>query len=274
MNSPVEGIRTMIIYKITSPSGRVYIGQTKNTKERWARYRDGECGNQYLLRRSLMKYGWINHKFEEIETITGTKTECNSKEMFWIRTYMSNRHRYRDGNGMNATDGGNGILGLKHSDESKKLMGNATSKRPGYWAGKPMMQEVKDKIKATKKARYEQGLAGPNKGKKMSQDTKDKIAKTKKGTKIGKDNPFYGKKHTPESMAKMVFDGGSKPVIQYDLNYNKIGEFKSIIEAARTLKMGVYSIRLIMQGKRKKPRRFHFKYKSDVDESNQNVTNG
>ncbi len=40
-------------------------------------------------------------------------------------------------------------------------------------------------------------------GFKHSEKTKKKISNSKKGTKIGKDNPFYGKKHTKQSLDKI-----------------------------------------------------------------------
>lgn len=55
------------IYKITSPSGRVYIGQSWNIKARWNAH-----GNQYTnpqLRASFNKYGKKAHRFEIIHEL-------------------------------------------------------------------------------------------------------------------------------------------------------------------------------------------------------------
>lgn len=57
------------IYKITSPSGRIYIGQSIDVKYRFDTYR--RLGNtvksSVKLYRSLKKYGYANHTFEVIE---------------------------------------------------------------------------------------------------------------------------------------------------------------------------------------------------------------
>ena len=57
------------IYKITNPSGKVYIGQTVDLKVRKNKYKYINCKNQTRLYRSLLKYGWENHIFEVLETI-------------------------------------------------------------------------------------------------------------------------------------------------------------------------------------------------------------
>lgn len=56
------------IYKITSPSGRVYIGQSIDIERRFKEYKTlKNCKFQKKIFRSFLKYGVINHKFEIIE---------------------------------------------------------------------------------------------------------------------------------------------------------------------------------------------------------------
>ena len=96
------------IYKITSPSNRIYIGQSTQIDYRWNQYK--YCNNTYnnynpLINRSFLKYGWENHKFEIIE-------ECDinildEREIFWIAEYKCNFKRYPELKGLNLTDGGN-----------------------------------------------------------------------------------------------------------------------------------------------------------------------
>ena len=54
------------IYKITSPNGRIYVGQSKNIEKRIKCYKSLNCKGQKLLYRSLLKYGVDKHKFEII----------------------------------------------------------------------------------------------------------------------------------------------------------------------------------------------------------------
>jgi len=51
------------VYKITSPSGRIYVGSTISIKNRKYAYKNLKK-SQSKLRNSLNKYGWENHKFE------------------------------------------------------------------------------------------------------------------------------------------------------------------------------------------------------------------
>ena len=55
------------IYKITSPTGRVYIGESKDILKRWASYEKLNCEVQPKLHRSLIKYGVDEHTFEILE---------------------------------------------------------------------------------------------------------------------------------------------------------------------------------------------------------------
>jgi group I intron endonuclease len=74
------------IYKITSPSGRVYVGQSKDIENRWASYRKANCKQQRVLFNSLLKYGWINHIFEIIEECDADNLNC--QERFWQDFYQ------------------------------------------------------------------------------------------------------------------------------------------------------------------------------------------
>ena len=89
------------IYKHTSPSGKVYIGQTvqNNPNIRW------QNGNGYKSHNSIFylaikKYGWENFKHEIIEDNIPSQEEANNREVYWISYYDSYR------NGYNSTPGG------------------------------------------------------------------------------------------------------------------------------------------------------------------------
>lgn len=57
------------IYKITSPSGKIYIGRSYRIKERWRSYRRMDCKDQRKLFASFKKYGANNHTFEIIHEL-------------------------------------------------------------------------------------------------------------------------------------------------------------------------------------------------------------
>lgn len=70
------------IYKITSPNGRIYIGQSNNIERRFKEYENlNNCKKQLKLFRSFLKYGVINHIFEFIEECL--IEELNIKERYY-----------------------------------------------------------------------------------------------------------------------------------------------------------------------------------------------
>jgi len=86
------------IYKITNPNGWVYIGKTKNTKNRFNQYKNLNCKSQPALYNSLLKYGYDSH---QVEVIHECEYDNLSKyEIDFISEYNSFH------NGLNATFGG------------------------------------------------------------------------------------------------------------------------------------------------------------------------
>jgi group I intron endonuclease len=74
-----------VIYKITNPNGKIYIGCTIDFKRRLSEYRRLRIAKQVKLYNSLTKYGYDNHKFEIIE-------ECSDeilheREIYFIKHY-------------------------------------------------------------------------------------------------------------------------------------------------------------------------------------------
>ena len=73
------------IYKITSPTGRIYIGQSKNFEKRFSDYRRGRCPQQRRLFNSLFKHGFVNHSIEIIEICEVEDLDC--RERYWQDFY-------------------------------------------------------------------------------------------------------------------------------------------------------------------------------------------
>jgi len=57
------------IYKITSPSGKIYIGRSYRIKTRWQAYRRMDVKDQPKLFASFSKYGVDSHVFEIIHEL-------------------------------------------------------------------------------------------------------------------------------------------------------------------------------------------------------------
>jgi group I intron endonuclease len=73
------------IYKITSPSGKIYIGQSRNIKKRFYTYRKAGCKTQTRLHNSFAKYGVDNHILEVIELCD--KDMLNKRERYYQDLY-------------------------------------------------------------------------------------------------------------------------------------------------------------------------------------------
>ena len=69
------------VYKITSPTGRIYIGSSINPKKRFSDYRCYDCKGQRKLYNSLMKHKYENHFFEIIWE--GSVLEMLKQETFY-----------------------------------------------------------------------------------------------------------------------------------------------------------------------------------------------
>lgn len=95
------------IYKITSPSNKIYIGQsTKPVEDKIYSY--VLCERYTTSKRKIVsaikKYGWDNMTFEVLEENNQwSKEELNGREIFWISYFDSVNCGY------NMTKGGDGV---------------------------------------------------------------------------------------------------------------------------------------------------------------------
>jgi group I intron endonuclease len=121
------------IYKITSPSGKIYVGQSINIIIRWRKYKRLDCKNQIKLYNSFKKHGSENHKFEIVEECY--LEQLNEREIFWMDKYKTTA------NGLNIKDGGS--FG-KHSDETKLKISKSL-------LGKEKTLQHKNNIKVSRK---------------------------------------------------------------------------------------------------------------------------
>jgi len=165
------------IYKITSPSNRVYIGQSVDIHKRFTSYKGiDSLIKQTRLHASFIKYGYINHKFEIVEECT--IEELNSRERFWQDAYD-----VLSKNGLNCMLTETDELPRKDSDitRQKKSIGNLGKKRT------PEMNE-RNRIVQT--------------GKIMSKESSEK----KRIAMIGKIVPAEVGRKISESKNKLVLD--------------------------------------------------------------------
>lgn len=113
------------IYKITSPTGAIYIGQSKNIESRITHYRRVLCKSQFRIYNSLVKHGWDSHTFEIIEECT--EEQLNEREEHYVKFFDT----FNTDHGMNLRPGGGNH---KLSEESKRRIsiGNKGKVRPQH----------------------------------------------------------------------------------------------------------------------------------------------
>lgn len=221
------------IYKLTSPNGKVYIGQTINKKQRKYHYGSGDFKQQIKLWNNSQYYKWIpSDTFEIIEECLCGKDKVflNEREIYWISFYDSFN------NGLNCNEGGCGNLGRKHSVEAKDKM-----RRKKIGVKHPEWRNLH-------KSKY-------MKGKKHSIETKNKISLSKKEritdlTKLKISNGLKGNKNS------LGNKGNSKKVIC--LTNNKI--YDSIKIAADELKLHSTGIVNVCKGLFSQTKGYKFKY--------------
>lgn len=184
------------IYKITSPIGGVYIGQTGNFNRRKRSYFNLKCKRQPKLYSSFINYGIDNHVFEIIHECT--VDELNDLEVYYIKLYNS----FNSDNGLNLRSGGGANTHV--SDETKKIISDRVKevlkcpkiRKKISDAGKGRVVSEETLIKKS------ESMKGKNTGKR-SEESKLKQKESIKGRYIGENNPNYGKKASPETLKKM-----------------------------------------------------------------------
>jgi group I intron endonuclease len=144
-----------------------------------------------VLGRAIRKYGRESFVVTVIDEAADVKEAC-AKEQMYIKKLNT-----RAPNGMNMTDGGEGVFGLRHTEATRKQM-SESHKGKGCGADNPMF-----------------GKVGVNKGKSLSAETRAKISASRKGMEpwckgkkcpqlSGENHWLYGKHLSEETKAKMA----------------------------------------------------------------------
>lgn len=229
------------IYKIISPSNKIYIGQALDIYKRWSKYKSLNCNGQPHLYNSLKKHGYENHKFEIL--FECSEDELNEQENYFINKFDS----FNSKHGMNLRNGGG--RNSKLSDESKKKSGEKQKinwvKRRLTGTDKQSEETIQKRIasyKETLKKKKEMGIVSEYSEERktnigvMAKEYQRKLklnpeyyseeqtqkrkyiarrgyltqirnGTTRKNKKriplFGEDNYFFGKKHTKETLDKI-----------------------------------------------------------------------
>ena len=246
-----------LIYKITSPTNKVYIGQTKDWIRRKDEYKHLKCVGQTKLYNSLVKYGFNKHNTEiaEILATSVSQDELDLREVHWWKYYK---------------DLGFEMLNLKepgrkgkYSEESKKKMRGRVVKEPSkeklrsYRYYPILMLSLKGEyireFRNAKEASIYFNLAPSTyvchvlSGKK----------KSCKGYRLIKKSEYH-----PEEI-KEIASGCNVEINQYDLQGNFIKSFLSFTQAEKELdiKGANANISSCCRGKYKNAYGYIWKYK-------------
>lgn len=213
-----------VIYAITSPSGKVYIGQSCNYYARYRTYMTKRCKHQPKLLNSLSKYGPDKHKFEILFELRRDISQpmLNYWEQFFMDYYRSI---------------GVELLNIKEAGSNGKPSAETIEKMRKSSTGRKHSAESKQKISAVKR-----GCRGTQKGK------------------FGQNHPMFGYKHAPEFLDKMSrrMRGKDNPswkgFVDVYYNHELIARAEDTIAAAKIAGVDGPAVSLIINKKRKQTR--------------------
>lgn len=168
--------RKWCVYKHTNKvNGKIYIGITsKNPQDRWKNGKGYFKGSYF--RSAIDKYGWDNFT-HEILIKNIDENLAKTKESELIKYFQSNQRLF----GYNLTNGGDGVVGYKFSDEQKQKMSQSRKGIPLCWMDNGEMPiEVRKKISKSRigmkfSETHIKNLKDSHIGKKHSDDWKDKV---------------------------------------------------------------------------------------------------
>ena len=163
------------IYKITSPSGKIYIGQSVNILSRINKYKNAKCITQPIILKSILKYGWENHVFEIV--CECKKEELNEKERYYQEIFEC--------------IGKNGLNCMLTNTRTKS--GKARQETIDKLTGRKLPESTREKMRNKKLSEEtRRKISQSNTGRKVSEETKKKISQSNSG-----------KKRTQEYIEKM-----------------------------------------------------------------------
>ncbi|PRY38521.1 group I intron endonuclease [Spirosoma oryzae] len=258
------------IYKITSPSGRVYIGQSINIPSRWVAYRYYyKKDRSLILYHSFEKYGYKKHKFEVLEFCDAS--ELNNRERYWIEYFKSNFRKYPQNRGLNLQDGGNVppiFEGVPKSEETRKKI--AEKLRKSHFEGKYLEKRairlgypfcVIPENKNSFLGNVSEGindlaLVTPHKSLQLGLSRREILSKIKGEKKV---------------VTQAIIDGNlrkglktRKVVYQYSLDGTLLNTFNGLVEVKSELGLNPSAISRCCKGLQRQAFGFIWKYKQKV----------
>ncbi len=226
------------IYKITSPSGKIYIGQSTNIPKRIKSYKYSPVIKQVKIYRSLMKYGIENHTFEVVEECS--VEDLNARERYWQEYYD-----VLGPNGLNCNLQGYGDKSGKLSDETiNKIKQNRKGITPKYKDPKLRLERISKALTGKKLSdSHRRSLSIAQTGLKRSPEAIRKSSQSRIGLKFGKE--FRDK-------ARIRQTGGSNSMAKITLNIETGIYYYTAKEAAESIGWTYGRLNHYMNGRTKR----------------------
>jgi group I intron endonuclease len=236
-------MKKSVIYKITTPTGKIYIGKTADFNSRMNSYRCLNNKKQKAIHASILKYGWDAHQVEILEE--AEPYLLNELEKVYIKKY--NSYNRNSPNGLNLTEGGEGSLGRKDSEETKR-------KRAQKHIGTKRSESAKKLMSDKKKGKIPYAATLPR--------TEKQIYHSKYGN-LGRKKPDIQRKKELESKLKIFLDKYGS-VLQLDMNGNLIKEWYILPkDIARQIGIDDSHLYKALKIKNKNCKNFYWEYKNN-----------
>lgn len=222
-----------VIYKATSPSGKVYIGQTKNfeTRKKWHLRMYNKNKTRFYC--AIRKYG-DTFQWEILEHNL-TKEEANNKEIYYINLYNSTNADF----GYNMTPGGQFCNSLAKESRDKWHKSFNEYLETNREKVVKNMQEITSRPEVKKKN-----------SERVIKWFKDEINKEKHRNSLKK---YFSKE---ENLIKASKSKGGKPFLCIET-----GEiFEVITLAAKKFNGDPKNLQAHLKNRKKSFNKFHFRY--------------
>lgn len=293
---------TGIIYKYTSPSGKIYIGQTTDESRRRKTFLNlNKSYGGEKIDSARRKYGPENFRYEvlyknKFKLAKEAQLKLDELEEYYIKLYDSYESGY------NMTYGGYTTIGFKFTDEQKTRMSQmrvGRKLRPRTELERKrhsrIMKEkwltveyrtLREQINSSivHKLKVSESLKGENNGmygKKHTKSAREKMSKSRYGEnniwfgktkakeyreKIGESLKKYYNEHevSNETKEKISYKV-STPVSQFAMDGTFIQTFASVTLAGIALNMDSSCIVKVCKGKRKSAGGYLWKYANTVE---------
>lgn len=244
------------MYKHTSPSGKVYIGITRQSVEnRWKNGFGYESSPHFW--NAIQKYGWdsIDH---EVLFLNLTCDEACSKEKELIEFYNSTDRRF----GYNEKTGGE--IGVVYNEHARKKISESLK---SYYANHPeKLAEMSARVtgfKHSEESKEKMSIAKKGRTFTQTPEWKKHIGEANKA-RIANDPKLYKKtaEHCRENGMK-----NAMPVVQLDDCGNVVARFESCNDAGRSLNLNGANISSCCKNQRRSCGGYKWQYANEYNSS-------